>query len=290
MILTVFEDAALFEYITQFQFGIYGDVKQLLETAKSKKIRLTLLGKGYTMEDAKNVVFYEAIMANNTQILRRFLNYFVRFEEIGFVTYFTQWHYPLVDIVVSTGNVEAMKFLESMTNMGSKYSSRSLKLAAANAHLAMVQYLESKPNINQWPKSVMDYASQSGSLELVRYLHTSRSEGCTVYAMDWAAHLGYFDIVKFLHEHRTEGCTTNAMDWAARSGHLDIVKYLHQYRSEGCTSHAMNGAAKNGYFNVVNFLHLHRTEGCISDAMDLAAKHGHLKIVKYLYVKGIKGF
>ena len=31
-------------------------------------------------------------------------------------------------------------------------------------------------------------------------------------AMDNAARQGYLEIVKYLHENRMEGCTTNAMD------------------------------------------------------------------------------
>ena len=44
--------------------------------------------------------------------------------------------------------------------------------------------------------------------------------------MDLASSNGYLDIVKFLHENRTEGCTTWAMDWASLKGYLDVVEYL----------------------------------------------------------------
>ena len=92
--------------------------------------------------------------------------------------------------------------------------------------------------------------------------------------MDNAAY--HLDVVKFLHENRTEGCTTNAMDWAAENGHLDIVKFLHENRTEGCTKDAMNWAAQDGHLNIVKFLHENRTEGCTTYAMDMAAENGHL--------------
>ena len=33
--------------------------------------------------------------------------------------------------------------------------------------------------------------------------------------MNWAAIDGHLEVVKYLHENRTEGCTKDAMDWAA---------------------------------------------------------------------------
>jgi hypothetical protein len=36
------------------------------------------------------------------------------------------------------------------------------------------------------------------------------------------------EVVKWLHENRTEGCTPYAMHFAAREGHLEVVKWLHQ--------------------------------------------------------------
>eukprot|EP00122_Pirum_gemmata_P019720 Pgem_evm1s18451 len=57
--------------------------------------------------------------------------------------------------------------------------------------------------------------------------------------MDMAATNGYLDIVKFLHFNRKEGCTRLAFDGAARNGHLEIVRFLHYHRFEGGTERAM---------------------------------------------------
>lgn len=46
--------------------------------------------------------------------------------------------------------------------------------------------------------------------------------------MDWASQYGYLNIIKWLHENRTEGCTKNAMNYAAMNGHFDIVKWLQE--------------------------------------------------------------
>ncbi|KAI8847262.1 hypothetical protein BC829DRAFT_396815 [Chytridium lagenaria] len=76
--------------------------------------------------------------------------------------------------------------------------------------------------------------------------------------MNQAAMRGHLDIVKFLHEHRSEGCTTHGIDSAARNGHLDIIRFLHENRSEGCTTSAMDNAAGYGHFEIVKFLHYSR--------------------------------
>jgi len=44
--------------------------------------------------------------------------------------------------------------------------------------------------------------------------------------MDSAARNGHLEVVKFLHENRTEGCSFAAMDLAAENGHMEVVEYL----------------------------------------------------------------
>ena len=71
--------------------------------------------------------------------------------------------------------------------------------------------------------------------------------------MDWAARNGHLDMVKWFHVNRSEGCTIHAMNDAARNGHLDMVKWLHANRSEGCTISAMDDAAENGHCKTFKF-------------------------------------
>jgi len=125
-----------------------------------------------------------------------------------------------------------------------------------------------------------------GDLEMVQYCHRIHLE-FTKDAMDLAAENGHLEIVKWLHENRTEGCTTNAMNSAARNGHLEMVQWLHamhtENRNEGCTVDTMNLAAMNGHLEIVKWLHKHRNEGCTTGAMDWAAMNGHFEIVKWLH-------
>ncbi|GMF25643.1 unnamed protein product [Phytophthora fragariaefolia] len=145
--------------------------------------------------------------------------------------------------------------------------------------------------------------------------------------MDAAAACGHLDVVKWLHLYRTEGCTTTAMDLAAANGHLEIVKWLHSHRIEGCTTAAMDNSATrhfhaapcNGssdidrdpvlfheeitgllsnrcsciyrtptYFHekqleILKWLLQNRDEGCTTAAMDGAAANGNLITLQWLH-------
>ncbi len=116
----------------------------------------------------------------------------------------------------------------------------------------------------------MDYAARYGHLDVIKWLHENRIEGCTPYAMLWASANDHLDVIKFLHENREEGCSVWAMNRAAASGHLHIVKWLHENRKEGCTTNAMNRAAANGHLFIVKWLHENRKEGCTMYAMKWA--------------------
>ena len=84
------------------------------------------------------------------------------------------------------------------------------------------------------------------------------------YMWEWAVRQGRLDVVKWLHENRNEGCTTDAMDHAASNGYLDVVKSLHENRKEGCTEWAMNWAAENGHFGVVHWLRENNCRNCVN--------------------------
>ena len=72
-----------------------------------------------------------------------------------------------------------------------------------------------------------DWASETGNLQFIRWLHTDKSEGPTTKAMDYAATNGHLNVVKFLHINRSEGCTNWIMSFARCNGHDDIVNWLY---------------------------------------------------------------
>jgi hypothetical protein len=121
-----------------------------------------------------------------------------------------------------------------------------------------------------------------GNLKLVKLLHNIGSK-FTTKAMDLAAGNGCLEVVKWLHQNRTEGCTEWAMSCAAQTGYLELVKWLHNNRNEGCNIWAMNSAARTGCLEVIQWLHQNRTEGCTTYAICWAAGDNYLEVVKWLY-------
>jgi len=98
----------------------------------------------------------------------------------------------------------------------------------------MSQQIEQKEQIEknqteqlQPPTYAIDYADKNGYLEIVKWLHENREEGCTTAAMDLAVENGHLEVVKWLHENRKEGCTIDAMDYAPFDFHVTILSLLY---------------------------------------------------------------
>ncbi|KAJ3270773.1 hypothetical protein HDU76_011127 [Blyttiomyces sp. JEL0837] len=105
--------------------------------------------------------------------------------------------------------------------------------------------------------------------------------------MDKAAEAGNLEVVKFLHENRTEGCTPAAMKYAMEYGYVDIVKYLHQNMGMAPVSEDVVKAAKNGHFDVVKYVSENMGDVKFSSAvMDAAVTIGSLRLVRYLHTIG----
>ncbi|KAJ3185542.1 hypothetical protein HDU87_000165 [Geranomyces variabilis] len=156
-----------------------------------------------------------------------------------------------------------------------------IDVAAAGGQRHVVQWLHEHGG--RATGDAMDLASQNGRLEVVKFLHKNRHEGCSTDAMDKAASGGHLEVVKWLHKHRQEGCTPDALDEAAGSGHLAVVQWLHRNRQEGATTEAMDYAAAWGDLAMLQWLHAHRQEGCTTSAMNMAAAGGHLAVVEWLH-------
>ncbi|EQC27549.1 hypothetical protein SDRG_14606 [Saprolegnia diclina VS20] len=110
-------------------------------------------------------------------------------------------------------------------------TSATLELAAAASQGPILRLL-----LVQFPAfattKMMDLVALSGDLALLSWLHEAGAH-CTSAAMDGAAMNGHLDVVVFLHATRTEGCTSVAATAAVVHGHAAIVQYLLSERTEG---------------------------------------------------------
>lgn len=227
-------------------------------------------------------VFRCAVAFQRLELLRRLCGSLPEYETWS-------WQPTLMQVAVRKGSVEIVDFLYRYSpDPAIKLSALELdSTVARDGKLDLVQWFHERDY--PFGACAMNYAAQYGHLDVVKFLHEHRTEGCTVNAMTYAATEGHLEIVKFLHEHRNEGCTTFAMDEAASKGYFDIVKFLHEHRKEGCTTDAMDFAAIHGHLDIVEFLHEHRTEGCTTDAIDNAAIYGRMEVVKFLLANRSEG-
>jgi hypothetical protein len=128
----------------------------------------------------------------------------------------------------------------------------------------------------------MDLAAAGGHLEVVRWLHENRSEGCTVWAMNRAAGGGFLEVIRWLHENRNEGCTIQAMDLAASGGHVEVVRWLAQnYRTVGYSEDGVAGAALRGWLNILDVLY-DINPFDIEVVLISASRHGYLHVLEWV--------
>ena len=71
-----------------------------------------------------------------------------------------------------------------------------------------------KSNIHNYRDG--DIAAYYGYLELLK---NNDSLVFTENAINYAAKNGHLEVTKWLHTNRAEGCTTDAMDYTAKNGH-----------------------------------------------------------------------
>lgn len=90
---------------------------------------------------------------------------------------------------------------------------------------------------------------------------------------------GHLEVVKWLHKNRPEGCTSKAMNLASRYGWFEVVMYLHLKSGEKFTPNILENAALNGQTDILEFHR--RPEELVRDA----ATDDHFCIVQLLELK-----
>jgi hypothetical protein len=185
------------------------------------------------------------------------------------------------DWAMEIRNLKYLKYLHERGLWSRLYKESSLIRCIENNDLPTLKYchenVESLQNYDKFGK----IAAREGHLGVVKYFDFI---GCKfdTWAMDRAARYNHLEVVKWLHENRHEGCTMLAMDRAAENGHLELVKWLHTNRKEGCSVYAVNEAACNGHLDVVKWFYYISNERCDPAAIQQASLNGHYELVEFL--------
>ncbi|KAL7751461.1 LON peptidase N-terminal domain and RING finger protein 2 [Sorochytrium milnesiophthora] len=83
-------------------------------------------------------------------------------------------------------------------------------------------------------EEALNTIARVASSSLIEHIHTLPYAPFSPATMDKAAASGDLDLVRWFHQNRTEGCTRKAMAEAARCGSLSIVKFLHEHGYPMC--------------------------------------------------------
>ncbi|GAM29209.1 hypothetical protein SAMD00019534_123850 [Acytostelium subglobosum LB1] len=141
-----------------------------------------------------------------------------------------------------TQRIDMLEYLHNHHSL--PYSPACMELAAIEGNLHIIQFLIVKGlDITGY---VFGLAARNGHLSIIEYLHREYPEiNCTSGAIDGAAIYGHFNVVRFLHSHRTEGCTNLTMSHSILQGHKQMVMFLHQHRTEGYDPMVIKEASKS---------------------------------------------
>ncbi|EGG19308.1 hypothetical protein DFA_02095 [Cavenderia fasciculata] len=176
------------------------------------------------------------------------------------------------------GNLAMLQWIKLNTAL--EFYRDCVRTAAMHGHLDVVKWLFNeldrvKGKEDNW--NTMDWAAKGGSVAVMEWLQSTRSEECaTTFAMDWAAMNGHVNALQWLQTNTTAGCT-RAMDLASREGHLQVCQWLQTNKSQDqhiCTKAAMDWASMRGHLHILEWLHKNRSEGVSSSSKTKVNKKG----------------
>ncbi|KAG7398219.1 hypothetical protein PHYBOEH_011464 [Phytophthora boehmeriae] len=151
---------------------------------------------------------------------------------------------------------------------------------------ALSSQLQAIPHITQLVDDYLQPKTIDGAVYLdlplmLRLYGDSRP--WTVRAMDGAAARGRLDILQWLQSNRTEGCSSAAFTGAVTGGHLQVLRWLYRLYPELChPAKEIVVAAVSGQVVMVEFLRS-RLRSCeIELALEVAAAYGHVDVVESL--------
>ncbi|EFA78962.1 hypothetical protein PPL_08430 [Heterostelium album PN500] len=184
----------------------------------------------------------------------------------------------LVDLAAGTGNLEMVKYLCEV--MGHSGSPKAVDAASSLGFLPVVEYLLPQSGCTA---NAFDKAANQGHLEIVQYLHSNSTAGCTRAAMTFTvSNPQYLPVLEFLVANRTEGAAPPmAMNFAASKGNLEAVKILHEKLDHSFEFELLDMVASGGHFEVFKYIHS-KGANCTESSMDYFCKFGNIEPLEWL--------
>ncbi|EFA79829.1 hypothetical protein PPL_06648 [Heterostelium album PN500] len=190
----------------------------------------------------------------------------------------------ILEKAVQYGHLPIVEFIHNNVKDASVFD-RILDKSVGTSQLSMRDIAALMRNSdNRKPKPhLMDLAAQHGQLEILKFLHINRTEGCSTDAFGLAASNGHLECVKFLYHHRKESTTaTRAIDGAVSNGHLNLVVFLQNNMPEDISKNSLEVSLAGNHIEVIKYLLTNQTERLPSNYINLVACFGHLEMLKSL--------
>lgn len=94
-------------------------------------------------------------------------------------------------------------------------------------NLEMLKFVSGRGLVRD-PVKVLEVAAEHGQLHIVTWPLEENEIPLVSGAFQRAANKGHLDVIKYLHEKRPDGCRESDLDPAARSGFMQVVQWLHE--------------------------------------------------------------
>ncbi|EFA75784.1 hypothetical protein PPL_10839 [Heterostelium album PN500] len=169
-----------------------------------------------------------------------------------------------------------------MENTKQDISNTLIDDAAKKGLIEVVKYLIENTTATTYTSITMDAVAGHGDLEFLKQLH-NKHMNCTAKAMHRAAENGHIEVVRFLHENRTEGCRVYTMEKVVANVDFDVFKYLFENRKElDIPAKTMDYFAKYKDSSALQWLKDNSTLQCSHEAYLNAIDKANLPIIKWI--------
>ncbi|EGG19974.1 hypothetical protein DFA_07086 [Cavenderia fasciculata] len=140
-----------------------------------------------------------------------------------------QWTEEVMNQAITYNcSIEMILFIDDKLKVGCT-SPRSVETAAKNGRLDIIQYLQQHHNTTSsssssiWTSKIMDNAVEYGHIDIVKFLHDNRSEGCGGCALSSAAGKGNLEMVEFLYKNIVNQSNCKVDTYISN---VPVMKYL----------------------------------------------------------------